>query len=256
MLDKHLNPGQFEALKPIGEINIPALGGLGNFSTLHVDTLASSWLCMGIILVAAAAIRPTLKSDGPGGAGQAIAEGLYNFIDDLCRNQIGHDYKKFLPLIAAIFIFVLMGNLFGIFPWGAFVHIPGWPHLPNGHEHFEVASPTTDINVTLGLAVIAVITYVYAGFQKHGMHYGQMYFTPLGIIEWMDLIIRPATLTLRLLLVITADELTRMVALLLLPWIVAPVAVMGFEIFIALLQAFVFSLLTSIYIGLAVADHH
>lgn len=256
MLDKHLNPGQFEALKPIADIQLPGLGALGNFSTLHVDTLASSWLIMGTILVAAAAIKPTLRADGPGGTGQAIAEGIYGFMDDLCRNNIGPDYKKFLPLIAAIFIFVLMGNLFGIFPWKAFEAVPGWPMLPNGHEHFEFASPTTDINVTLGLAAIALVTYVYAGVNKHGGHYIGMYFKPLGVIEWMDLIIRPATLALRLLLVITADELTRMVALLLLPMIVAPVAVMGFEIFIAFLQAFVFALLTSIYIGLAVADHH
>jgi len=249
MLDKHLNPGQFESLKPIAEVK--------GLETLHVDTLGTAWLCMGAVLLTAAAIRPMLKDDGPGGPLQAVAEGLYKFLDDLCRNQIGHDYKKFLPLIAAIFIFVLTGNLFGIFPWGAFAHMPGWPHLPhNAHEHFEVASPTTDINVTLGLALIALVVYLGAGVWKHGAHYVGMYFKPLGLIEWMDMAIRPITLALRLLLVITADELTRMVALLLLPWIVAPMAVMAFEIFIAFLQAFVFALLTSIYIGLAVADHH
>lgn len=248
MLGKHLIPSQFEALQPIADIPM--------FADLHVDTLASTWICMGLVLGAALAIRPALTADGPGSPIQAVAEGYYKFIDDLCKNQIGHDYKGFLPLIAGIFIFVLTANLFGIFPWGAFAHIPGWPHLPNSHEHFEVASPTTDINVTLGLALISLIVYLGAGIKKHGMHYVAMYFKPLGIIEWMDMVIRPITLALRLLLVITADELTRMVALLLLPWIVAPVAVMSFEIFIAFLQAFVFALLTSIYIGLTVAEHH
>ncbi|MDZ4832563.1 MAG: FoF1 ATP synthase subunit a [Candidatus Melainabacteria bacterium] len=252
MLDKHLHTSQFEALKPIADISTP----FGPMATVHVDTMLSSWACMIFVLVLALVVRPQLTSTGPGGTGQAIAESIYTFLDDLCKGQIGHDYKKFLPLIAAIFIFVLTGNLFGILPWALLTAIPGYPHLPNGHGHFEVASPTTDINVTAGLAVIALVTYIYAGIQKHGMHYIGMYFKPLGLIEWMDLIIRPVTLALRLLLVITADELTRMVALMLLPWIVAPVAVMGFEIFIAFLQAFVFALLTSIYIGLAVADHH
>ncbi len=252
MLDKHLIASQFEPLKGISEIQLPILGSLG---LVHVDTLTSTWLCMGIILAGALAIKPALVVEGPGGPGQAIAEGIYKFLADLCRNQIGEHYKPFLPLITAIFIFVLIGNLFGIGPWPAFSHLGLFPSLPNGHE-FEVASPTTDINVTLGLALISLVVYVGAGVKRHGLHYVLMYFKPLGVIEWMDLIIRPATLALRLLLVITADELTRMVALLLLPWIVAPVPVMAFEVFIAVLQAFVFALLTSIYIGLAVAEHH
>lgn len=253
MLDKHVHVSQFQQLQPIADIQLPLFGPM---STVHVDTLGSSWACMAIILGLALIVRPQLVSDGPGGPAQAVAEGIYSFLDDLCKAQIGHDYKKFLPLIAAIFIFVLTGNLFGIFPWAVATAIPGWPNLPGTHEHLEIASPTTDINVTAGLALIALIVYVVAGVQKHGMHYVGLYFKPLGLIEWMDLIIRPVTLALRLLLVITADELTRMVALMLLPWIVAPVAVMGFEIFIAFLQAFVFALLTSIYIGLAVSDHH
>lgn len=98
------------------------------------------------------------------------------------------------------------------------------------------------------------MVYLGAGFFKHGAAYAkELAFNP---VEWLDLIIRPSTLALRLLLVITADEITRMVALKLVPFIIAPVAVMSFEIFIALIQAFVFALLTGIYIGMAVADHH
>ncbi len=253
MLDKHVHVSQIPDLQAVTGIDLPLFGTMGS---VHVDTLGSSWACMAIILGLAMVVRPQLVADGPGGGAQAVAEGIYGFLDDLCKAQIGHDYKKFLPLIAAIFIFVLTGNLFGIFPWALATTIPGWPNAHGSHEHLEIASPTTDINVTAGLALIALVVYVFAGIQKHGMHYVGMYFKPLGLIEWMDLIIRPVTLALRLLLVITADELTRMVALMLLPWIVAPVAVMGFEIFIAFLQAFVFALLTSIYIGLAVADHH
>jgi F-type H+-transporting ATPase subunit a len=74
------------------------------------------------------------------------------------------------------------------------------------------------------------------------------------IIEMMDLIIRPATLALRLMIVITADELLRAAAITMVPALV-PTGVMGFELFIGLIQAFVFTLLTTIYIGLTVSHH-
>ncbi len=245
MLGKHLLLSQFSD----ANAQLPLLGNVGN---THVDTLALSWTCMAGILAAAAIVRPTLTADGPGGPLQAIAEGLYKFVQDLAKGQIGHDYKKFLPLIAGIFIFVLTANLIGILPWQAAEHVPGWFHMTNGHP-FEAASPTTDFNVTFGLAILSLIVYLTAGLIKNGGHYLKELLT--NPVEWLDLIIRPSTLALRLMLVITADEITRMVFLLMLPWI-APIFVMGFEIFIAVIQAFVFSLLTGIYIGMAVADHH
>jgi F-type H+-transporting ATPase subunit a len=78
---------------------------------------------------------------------------------------------------------------------------------------------------------------------------------PIMLLEWLDLVVRPSTLALRLLLVITADEMLRTAFLKICPALV-PTAVMGFEVFIALVQAFVFTLLTSIYVGAAVAEHH
>jgi F-type H+-transporting ATPase subunit a len=247
MLGKHLIASQYEPSTK--DIQVPGFGSVGD---VHVDTLAFTWACMAFILIAAAAVKPTLVAQGPGGTGQAIAEGLYKFLDDL---QIGHKYKPFLPLIASIFIFVLTANMFGITFLNAFHEYSWWPHLPAGHDHWEVASPTTDFNVTLGLALIVLITYLGAGIKNGGWNYIKLYFGPQAPIEYMDLVIRPLTLALRLLLVITADELTRMVFLFMVP-AVAPVFVMAFEIFIGLVQAFVFALLASIYIGLAVSDHH
>lgn len=248
MLGKHLLLSQFVPTE-VAEQTIPGLGTVGS---IHIDTLGISWVCMIGILAFAAVLKPKLVSDGPGGSGQAIAEGLHGFVTDLAKGQIGHDYKKFLPLVAGIFIFVLIANFSGIGPWKAFEYIPNWYTIGHG-EPWEIASPTTDFNVTFGLAFISLLVYLVAGLAKHGLHYVKELLT--NPIEWLDLIIRPLTLALRLLLVITADEITRMVFLLLLPWI-APTFVMAFEVFIAIIQAFVFALLTSIYIGMAVADHH
>lgn len=257
MLGKHIWAGEVPGMEWTQSVEVPMMGSLG---AVHADTIGFTWIVMGGILLASLMIRPALVADGPGGTLQAVAEGYYKFISDLAESQIGHKFKQFLPLVAAIFIFVLIANLAGIGPWNGLHHLPGWPHvhaeMGKEPEFFEIASPTTDFNVTFGLALIALITYLWAGFKAHGGGFIKMYvWHPMAPIEWMDMLLRPMTLGLRLLLVITADELTRMVFLFMLPWI-APTFVMAFEIFIAIIQAFVFALLTSIYIGLAVADHH
>ncbi len=121
-----------------------------------------------------------------------------------------------------------------------------------GHSHpFEIASPTTDFNVTFGLATVSLLTYIGSGFWAHGIKYVKLYLNP---IEWLDLLTRPLTLAMRLMLVITADELLRVAAITIAPAFV-PSGVMGFELFIGVIQAFVFSLLTTVYIGMTIAHH-
>lgn len=226
-----------------------SLGPLGSLGEVHADTIGLSWACMVIIMVWAVAARSSLTADGPGGPLQAMAEGFYKSIEGLCKSNMGHEYKPFVKLIAAIFIFVLIANFIGIGPWKVFEGTAGWPRLDG--EPLELCSPTTDFNVTFGLACIALITYLGAGFWAHGAGYLKLYLNP---IEWLDLIIRPSTLALRLMMVITADELMRAAALMMVPFIL-PTFVMGFEMFIGVIQAFVFALLTSIYIGLTVQHH-
>jgi F-type H+-transporting ATPase subunit a len=228
-------------------LGIPQLGTYGD---LHVDTLVLSWMCMGTVLLGAAIVTPSLTSDSAGGKGQAVVESIYGFIEDLCKGQMGHHYKTFFPLIASIFLFVLTANFIGVLlPGKAFEGQAWWPHVEG--EPFELCSPTTDFNVTFGLALLSLIIYVVSGFAVHKANYFKLYLNP---IEWMDLIIRPATLALRLMMVITADELMRAAALLMVP-VLLPTGVMAFEMFIGIIQAFVFALLTSIYIGLTVSHH-
>lgn len=247
MLGKNLRLSQF-----VNDPNINNINFLGPLGDIHVDTLVLSWLCMAGILSASALITPTLVSAGPGNKAQAVLEGLYLFTQDIAKGQIGHHFKRFFPLIAAIFIFVLTGNFVGVGPWRAFEHLPGWFKLPDG-EPFELASPTTDFNVTAGLALVSLIVYLGSGFWAHGAGFVKLLaFNP---IEWLDAVIRPSTLALRLMVVITADELLRGAFLMIMP-VLLPTFVMGFELFIGVIQAFVFALLTAIYIGLTVAEHH
>ena len=226
-------------------MNVPLLGDIG---AIHIDTLVLTWTCMAVILIGAKLLAPRLVAEGPGGPGQGMLEMIYGFVEDVTKGQIRHEYKKFFPLIAAIFMFVLMGNFIGVGPWKFFEEQPGWIEK---FGHYEVASPTTDFNVTFGLACVAIITYLGAGFWAHGLKYLKLYLNP---IEWLDLVIRPATLALRLMMVITADELMRAAALSMVPFLL-PTGVMAFELFIGVIQAFVFALLTAIYIGLTVSHH-
>ena len=221
----------------------------GNIGHIHADTVVMAWATMAIVLVGAKVLAPRLVAAGPGSSGQGLLEMIYSFVEDVTKGQIGHDYKKFFPLIAAIFIFVLIGNFIGVGPWKFFETMPWWQEK-FGH-HFELASPTTDFNVTFGLAVVSLLTYLGAGFWAHGAKYLKLYLNP---IEWLDLIIRPATLALRLMMVITADELMRAAAIAMVPMLL-PSGVMAFELFIGVIQAFVFALLTAIYIGLTVSHH-
>lgn len=221
----------------------------GNLGDTHIDTLGLSWICMLLILVWAVAARASLTADGPGNPLQAMAEGFYKSFEGLCKQNMGHEYKPFVKLIAAIFIFVLIANFIGVGPWKVFEGTAGWPVIHG--EPLELCSPTTDFNVTLGLALISFFTYIGAGFWMHGPKYLKLYINP---IEWLDVVIRPSTLALRLMMVITADELMRAAALMMVPFIL-PAFVMGFEMFIGVIQAFVFALLTTIYIGLTVQHH-
>ena len=228
---------------------------LGTVGDIHADTIILSWTAMGLILLSCSAITSNLTIEGPGGKGQGILEGLYTFILDIAKGSIGdHRYKPYMPLLCGLFMFILASNLIGILPYQVLEHMSWWPHVDG--KHFEVAAATTDFNVTAGLAGLAIVTYLVSGALAHGHHYvGLFLWKPIAPLEWLDLVVRPATLALRLLLVITADEMLRSAFLGMCP-VILPSFVMAFEVFIAVVQAFVFTLLTSIYIGAAVADHH
>jgi F-type H+-transporting ATPase subunit a len=230
-------------------LGTPTLGRVGE---IHVDTIALAITGMAIVLVSAALIVPRLTSDNAGGMGQNILELYYQFIANLTKEQMGDAYKVFLPLIAAIFCFVLLGNFLGVGPWKALEAFSWWPLVGKAHaQPLEIVSPTTDFNVTFGLATVALITYIGSGFWAHGIKYLKMYLNP---IEWLDLLVRPSTLALRLMVAIGADELLRVAALSMAPMLV-PIGVMSFELFIGVIQAFVFALLTTIYIGMTVSHH-
>ena len=200
------------------------------------------------MLVAAAliaffiAVRATLSVEKPGPV-QHIAELIHEAIGDQAEQVIGHGYQRFQAYVTCIFLFVLCNNLVGL--------IPG------------VEAPTTSIMVTLGLAVPTFLYYNYYGVKEQGVVGYIKHFA--GPVWWMAWLIFPIelvshlarimSLSVRLYANMFAGDLVTLVFFSLVP-VGIPVIFLGLHLFVSLIQAFVFTLLTMIYLSLAVSHEH
>jgi F-type H+-transporting ATPase subunit a len=174
---------------------------------------------------------------------QHIAEMIHEFIGDQAEQVIGHGYQRFQAYVTCIFLFVLCNNLVGL--------IPG------------IEAPTTSIMVTLGLAVPTFLYYNYYGVKEQGVVGYIKHFA--GPVWWMAWLIFPIevvshlarvmSLSVRLYANMFAGDLVTLVFFSLIP-VGVPVIFLGLHLFVSLIQAFVFTLLTMIYLSLAVAHEH
>ena len=195
-----------------------------------------------IIIVLFALLRSRLSVDKPG-VFQHCFELVYGFLYEQTEENIAHHAKKYLPFFITLFIFILFANLLGM--------IPG----------FE--SPTMFAEVPLGLAVITFIYYHVMGVIVQGPLKYLLHFTgpvwwlaPLMFpIEIISHFARPLSLTIRLYANMFAGEQVTIVFLGLVP-LVIPVIFMGLHLFVAFLQAYIFTLLAMIYVGGAVEHEH
>ncbi len=209
--------------------------------TVNMDTVLTAWLAMVIVIIISGLVTCCLKREP--GKFQSFAEIIYKALESIPVSQIGKEGKNYTPIIGSLFLFILTSNLIGQLPWKLY-------HLPHG----EFASPTNDLNLTATLAILAVICYLISGVIKKGFWgYFKLFFTPMGLLEILDLATRPLSLSLRLFANILAGEIVIMVMIGLLP-VLLPVPLMLFEVFVAFIQAFIFSILTASYIAGAVSE--
>ncbi len=218
-------------------------GYIGNLH-VHWDTLITMWFAM-LVLIAAAFLLTRNLSIIPTKI-QAFAESILQFFIGNLKEV--KDGEKHIPLVASLFLFILIANLTGQLPLKLI-------QLKQG----ELASPTNDINLTAALAVMVLIYYLFCGFKEKGFKYIYHGFNITGIIttlvDVLEMITRPLSLSLRLFANILAGEILVSVVLSLFA-IAAPVPVMLFEVFVAFIQAFVFMMLTIAYITSAVSNEH
>lgn len=219
---------------------------VGHIGTLqvHWDTLITMWIAMGILIVLSLVV--TRKLSIIPSKIQSVAESIMSFFWGLVE-PMGREGKKHVPLLATLFLFILTANLIGQIPWRLY-------HLHEG----ELASPTNDLNMTAAMAIIVLIYYIGAGVLKKGPGYFKHYLkpfvamTPFNILE--D-IIRPFSLAVRLFANILAGEVLIMVFIGMAA-VLVPLPFMLFELFVALIQALVFTLLSAAYLSIAIEDNH
>lgn len=173
---------------------------------------------------------------------KGVAEVITEFIAGLCDMVIGEGGRKYVAMFASFFTFILINNLVGV--------IPG------------MTPATENLNTTLAMGLFVFITYNLFGLKENGLGYLKHFLGPvlwLGplilVIELISHIVRPISLGLRLANVLKGDHTVVGIFLDLVP-IGLPIPFYLLGIFVAFVQAFVFTLLSMVYVALATAHDH
>lgn len=205
-----------------------------------------SWLAMGVLTGVALAVKSKLN---------LIPKGIQNFMEvfaefflSSANNNIGHHYgEKFYPLLGTIFLYIATCNLFGL--------IPGFD------------SPTSNINTTASMALPVFLLYQFYGLKVHGAGYIKHFLGPIRsaaaipfmifmfFLEVIGHLVRPITLSVRLFGNMMAKHMLLNILGMLAPAII-PVAILGLGTLISFIQAYVFMLLTTLYLASAVEEAH
>jgi F-type H+-transporting ATPase subunit a len=239
-LEEHSPLAQFE-IQPIVPISV---GGVDiSF------TNSALWMAIAVVLVYALVMLGSRHASMVPGRLQALVELSYEFIGNMIGSTVGKEGRRYFPFIFTLFMFILFGNMLGMVP-GSFTY-------------------TSHIVVTFTMAIFVVAAVTVIGIARHGWHFFS-FFAPSGCpvyvmpllvpIEVLSYLIRPISLSVRLFVNMMAGHIMlktfagfiiALGAFYLVP-AVAPlaltVALSGLELAIAFLQAYVFTVLTCIYL--------
>jgi F-type H+-transporting ATPase subunit a len=174
---------------------------------------------------------------------QTLLESIYLFFRGVVDDMIGHEGRKFIPVLGTLGLFIAVSNLLGLLP--------------------EMASPTANLNAPAGCAVFIFLYYHAQGIKEHGVlgylkkfagpkWWLSFLFFPIEVISHFS---RPLSLTVRLFCNIFGEDLVIIIIVSLVPF-VAPLPMMAMAIFTSLLQAYIFIMLSSVYLAGAIASEH
>jgi F-type H+-transporting ATPase subunit a len=206
------------------------------------DTFAMELVVVAGLIVFFVIVRLTLSVEKPGAA-QQIAELINGFTGEQAEQVMGHGYERFQAFVTCVLMFVLLNNLMGL--------IPG------------VVTPTSQAVVPLGIATLTFIYYNFHGIRVQGpigylKHFAGpvWWLAPLLFpVEIISHVARVMSLTIRLYANMLASDLLTLICFSLFP-LVAPSAFLGLHFAVSLIQAYVFMLLSIIYLSMAVAHDH
>lgn len=201
------------------------------------------------------------------GRWQAAVEGVTGFVDNMLVTSVGPEGRRFVPYIFSLFMFILFANILGMLPVGVV-----------GLHPFTV---TSHLTITGILAIVSFGIVLAVGFLRHGFHFFSL-FVPHGAPWWMmpilvpvefvSFMVRPFSLALRLFVAMTAGHILLKVLagfvingmnadalwvapVVALPSFVLMIGITALELLVAAIQAYVFALLTSLYLNDAVNLH-
>jgi F-type H+-transporting ATPase subunit a len=239
-------------------INYFSLGKVGSVNLAFTNSALYMGIAVG--LTAALMLGATAGRQLVPGRMQSIAELAYEFVADTIRNTIGEEGMQFFPLVFSLFMFILISNMVGLIPY-----------------NFTVAS---HIIITAALALLVFFTVIVFGLWKNGLHFFNL-FVPKGIpiyilplivfIEVLSFLSQPISHSIRLFANMLAGHITLKVfagfvtmlgGLGFVGWIGATlplaltVALTALELLVAFLQAYVFTILTCIYLSRALHPGH
>ena len=221
----------------------------------------SALFAAGLLILAATSVKRAVASEHGGVVPDEgitirnVVEVIIEALGDLGETTIGPEWRRYFPIVGTIFFFVLISNLMSL--------VPG------------LLGSTSDANVTFGWAIISFVVYNYVGIAKHKWKYIYQFMGPALIVKEiagttyhirvlapfflpLELVLHLArilTLGIRLLANMFADHQVIVIWLGLMPALV-PAIFMGLGMLVCFLQAFVFALLTMIYIGQALEEPH
>ena len=242
---------------PIGELHIPQLPLIFGIDITPTKHVVFMWLSALLLIITFAVVASKYKKS-------IVPKGIANFFeilvvfvrDEIAKPTIGHHYEKFLPYLLTVFFFILFGNFLGLIPFSA--------------------TFTSNIAVTASLAFMTFVVTQFGGMRNNGVFGYLKGLVPHGIPSWMLVIMipveilglftKPFALAIRLFANMIAGH-TVILALIGLIFFmqtifVAPVSI-GFalfiyllEILVSLIQAYIFTMLSSLFIGMAVHQDH
>ena len=240
---------------PLGQFEIHPIGGKIEIGGVDVSfTNSSLWMAIAVAAITVFMVVGMRPRAIVPGRWQALCEMLYDFVGNLIRENVGTEGRKYFPFIFSLFMFILFSNLFGLLP-GAF-------------------TTTSHIIVTFSMALVVFLGVTIIAIAHHGVHF-LTYFVPKGAPMWMmplmipieimSYLIRPITLSVRLFANMVAGHVMLFViggfVFSLGIWagwlpLAFITALFGLEFLIACLQAYVFTILTCIYLNDAIHLSH
>ena len=210
-------------------------------NSLVPDHVSYTWAAMAILLGLALAARASFKKGAPSGV-QNVFETIFDGLNGYVEEIMGPQGQQYFTLIGTLFLFILTANILGL--------IPGFN------------SPTANINTTAALALTVFLATHIIGVSKHGLSYFKHFIGPVAWlaplmipIEVISHLARPVSLSFRLFGNMVAKHELMLVLAALAPFL-APVPILGLGLFVAFVQAGVFTLLTMLYLAGSIEEAH